>query len=352
MHDQPIPLAAFPSDCRVHSPQVAERIAALCKPPGSLGAFEAIAARLCEIQRTLKPSTKPRHVSIFAADHGVVTEGVSAWPSSVTKAVVALMSTQRTASGVFAKTLDCHYEVVDVGLMEPAAVCAGETRLIQAAKRRGTGNLLHEPAMLALDFDHTWNVGTHRATCAMKAGSKLLIGGEMGIGNTTSASCLVSLLTGTDPLKVVGRGAGIDDAGLLRKQQVVSAAIQRVRSLQLRSPIEIACQLGGLEIVALAGFYAEGVKLGATIVVDGFIATVAALLAESVCPGTSRALIAGHRSVEPGHVAALIALGLVPVLDLQMRLGEATGALAALPLIDLAAAMVCDMATLDDLRLE
>ena len=334
-----------------HEQQIADRIAALCKPPGSLGAFEAIAARLCAIQQTLEPLTKPRHVSIFAADHGVVTEGVSAWPSSVTQAVVGLMSTGRTASGVFARTLDCQYEVVDVGLMEPAAMCDGETRLVQAAKRRGTGNLLHEPAMLSHDFEHAWSVGTDRARNAIKFGNKLLIGGEMGIGNTTSASCLVSFFTSTDPLKVVGRGAGIDDAGLLRKQQVVCAAIERVRSLQLHSPIEVACQLGGLEIVALAGFYTEGARLGATIVVDGFIATAAALLAESVCPGTSRAMIAGHRSVEPGHAAALAALGLVPVLDLEMRLGEATGALAALPLIDLAAAMVCEMATLADLRL-
>jgi len=206
--------------------------------------------------------------------------------------------------------------------------------------------------MQADDFDHAWSVGKDRASKAINAGNKLLIGGEMGIGNTTSASCLVALLTDSDPEVVVGRGAGIDDEGLARKKYVVANAVQRVRSLGKCSPKQIACEVGGLEIVALAGYYAEGAERGATLVLDGFIATAAALVAESIAPGTSRSMIAGHRSLEPGHAIALASLDLKPVLDLQMRLGEATGALASLPLIDLAAAMIREMATLDELKLE
>ncbi len=374
--------------------RITDRIAILCKPPGSLGVLESIAVRLCEIQQTITPVTKPRYVAVFAADHGVVAEGVSAWPSSVTKAVVALMPSQRTASGVFSRALGCSYEVIDVGLAsqiitEPMALATGvdsatgtdsaientsapETSgygpertilssdssahnsapIIHAAKRRGTANLLHEPAMLVEDFEHAWSVGVERATIAIQKGNKILIGGEMGIGNTTSASCLVALITNIDPDVVVGRGAGVDDEGLIRKKHVVTGAVHRVRSLGLTSPKQIACEVGGLEIVALAGYYAEGAKLGATLVLDGFIATAAALVAESIAPRTSEAMIAGHQSVEPGHAIALAALGLQPVLDLQMRLGEATGALASLPIIDLAAAMIREMATLEELKLE
>jgi len=378
---------------KLTSKQISNRLAILCKPPGSLGVLESIAERLCQIQQTLAPVTKPRHVAIFAADHGVVAEGVSAWPSSVTRAVVNLMPSQRTASGVFARELDCTYEVIDVGLNrainiepnnpEPMALATGldsttigpitpeasaygsgqipystrsstrdSAQLIHAAKRDGTANLLHKPAMQAEDFDHAWSVGKDRAFEAINAGNKLLIGGEMGIGNTTSASCLVALLTDSDPEVVVGRGAGIDDEGLARKKHVVANAVQRVRLLGKCSPKQIACEVGGLEIVALAGYYAEGATRGATLVLDGFIATAAALVAESIAPGTSRSMIAGHRSVEPGHAIALASLDLNPVLDLQMRLGEATGALASLPLIDLAAAMIREMATLDELKLE
>ena len=328
------------------SPEIANRIDQLCKPPGSLGAFESIAQKLCQIQRTLNPVTSPRHLSIFAADHGVTCEGVSAWPSAVTAAVTAVMGRGRTASGVFARSLDCNYEVIDVGLLK---LCSAP--VIDAAGRRSTGNLLREPAMSIAEFDHAWQVGVDRATIACNAGNVVLIGGEMGIGNTTAASCLIGLLCDVESTYIVGRGAGIDDVGLDRKREIVEKAMQRVRSLKHLTPKQFACEVGGLEIVALAGFYYESAVRGRTILLDGLIATSAALLVDTMFPGTRDFMIAGHKSSEPGHFVALENLQLKPILDLQMRLGEGTGALAALPLLDLAAVMINEMATLAELDL-
>lgn len=328
---------------------IAFKLGRLCKPPGSLGEIESVASQLCRIQDSLTPLTRPRHVAIFAADHGVVREGVSAWPSEVTAAVVNVMQHGRTASGVFAKSLDCGYEVVDVGLLSP--VLGENPKIVQAASRRGTGNILLDAAMSTSDFEHAWSVGETRAKFACKAGNVLLIGGEMGIGNTTAASCIIGLLANAAPDSIVGRGAGIGDAGFERKLGIVKSTIQRVRSLGILAPKEIAAQVGGLEIVALAGFYSEGARRGATLLVDGLIATSAALIACSINSSVGMRMIAGHRSTEPGHAAALEHLGLNPLLNLQMRLGEGTGALAALPILDLAAAMLQNMATLDELSL-
>lgn len=329
--------------------QLEERLDRLCKPPGSLGDLELLARRLCATQRTLSPATKPRRTVIFAADHGVTCEGVSAWPSEVTASVVQMMQRSRTASGVFARALQSEYEVVDVGLIRPIDKGPMNGRLIHASQRAGTGNLLHQAAMSTTDFDHSWDVGRSRAASANQDGCRLVIGGEMGVGNTTSASCLIGLFTEIDSDRIVGRGAGIDDTGLARKREVVRSAIKRVKTLGKVDAKRMGCEVGGLEIVALAGFYAHAAELGLTIVLDGFIATAAAILAEAIRPTTCDQMIAGHRSSEPGHVMALSHLGLTPLLDLNLRLGEASGALVALPLIDLAAAMINQMATLDDL---
>lgn len=326
--------------------EVQTHLDALCKPPGSLGKLETIAKRLCMVQQTLAPVTKPRHASVFAADHGVTCEGVTAWPSEVTRAVVSVMQQGRTASGVFADSLDCSYEVVDVGLLSPVAV---EGCLIDASSRRGTGNLRREPAMTRAEFDHAWHVGQQRAGVACDAGAMVLIGGEMGIGNTTAASCLIGLLCNLPAEKVVGRGAGIDDNMLGHKERVVAEAMTRVSDLGSGDASEVACQVGGLEIVSLAGFYSEAAQRGRTVLVDGLIATSAALLTDAMQPRARNYMIAGHRSTEPGHLAALERLQLEPVLDLGMRLGEATGALSCLPLLDLASAMCSQMASLDEL---
>lgn len=339
---------------------VDDRLNRLCKPPGSLGALETLARQLCICQQTGTPQTTPRRAVIFAADHGVVCEGVSAWPSTVTAMVVDLMLQQRTASGVFARHLNCDYQVVDAGLLRPprplrqdrdqAGLSANAIDAIDGPQRRCTANLRTGAAMSEADFDRMWEVGAWHARSALADGCRLVIGGEMGIGNTTSASCLISLLTGTSTERIVGRGAGIDDASLARKHEVVLSAVLRVHALGDIGAKRIAYEVGGLEIVALAGFYAVAAELGLTILLDGFISTSAALIAEALSPGSRRQMIAAHRSTEPGHMAALKHLQLNPLLDLNLRLGEATGAFAALPLLDLAAAMINQMATLDELQ--
>jgi nicotinate-nucleotide--dimethylbenzimidazole phosphoribosyltransferase len=260
-----------------------------------------------------------------------------------------VMKKRRTASGVFANQLLCEYEVVNVGLLRNLDSGDSSTCLVQASKRFGTDNLRVSSAMTDEDFEHVWEVGQARASAAAEKGCRLVIGGEMGIGNTTSASCLVSWFAGVTINQSVGRGAGIDETGMARKREVVADAIKRVRRLGDIDVKRAGRELGGLEIVALAGFYARAAELRLTIILDGFIATSAALLANAICPNVTQQMIAGHRSTEPGHLGALTHLGLSPVLELNLRLGEATGALTALPLVDLAAAMMTDMATLSEL---
>lgn len=315
----------------------------LCKPPGSLGRLETLAGRLCEIQGSTKPQTFPRSCSVFAADHGVTAEGVSAWPSEVTASVVELMQDSRTASGVFANTLSCRYEVVNVGLLRKMEGSTVDSRI-----RAGTRNLLREAAMTPSEFDRALEVGRTRAALAIDAGAKVLVGGDMGIGNTAAATCLIALLCDVAPDTIVGRGAGVDDDGLRRKTDVIVQACRRAAAVA-NDAKSLACEVGGFEIVALVGFYVEAARRGVVVVLDGLISTAAAVLAERLFAGTRGVMVAGHRSVEPGHIAAIDFLGLFPLLDLEMRLGEATGALAALPLLDLAAAMCRDMAGLQDL---
>ena len=319
---------------------IAARIDTLCKPPGSLGRLEDVAARLAMIQQTLAPVTRPRRCVVFAADHGVTAAGVSAWPPEVTALVVDLMAGRRTASGVFAAALDCESVVVDVGLLRPVK----QSGVADAAVRRGTADLSVGDAMTADEFAAAVEVGREQARDAAECA--VVIGGEMGIGNTTPASCLVAAFTGQPAETVVGLGAGLPASGRSRKVQVVQDAVARVDGLDAAA---IGAGVGGLEIAALAGFLIQAAEQRQTVLLDGFIATAAALLAERLAPGTAASMIAGHRSVEPGHRAALAALGLDPVLDLGLRLGEATGALAALPLVDLAAAMLT-MATLDEVE--
>jgi len=328
------------------------KIDGLCKPVGSLGRLEWLAKRLCDSQQTLLPKTSPRHVIIFAADHGINQLSVSAWPSEVTGMVTAVMTKKKTASGVFAESLGCHYEVVDVGLMQPLAVQTDA--FFEERIASGTRNFIDQSAMTEQQFDLAWQVGVQCARRAIDRGAKVLIGGEMGIGNTTSATCLICLLCGLDSEMMVGPGAGIDGPGLQRKREVIRCAVERVRSLGDIPAKSIGCEVGGFELIALAGFYAEASRHRVTIVLDGLIATSAALLAFCLKSTSGREefcnqLIAAHLSTEPAHVAALQSMGLEPVLDLGMRLGEATGALALVPLLDLANAMLCDMATLKSL---
>ncbi|MBM3972122.1 MAG: nicotinate-nucleotide--dimethylbenzimidazole phosphoribosyltransferase [Planctomycetes bacterium] len=308
----------------------------LAKPTGSLGRLEDLAARLCEMQQTLTPVTAPRRAVLFAADHGVVAEGVSAWPSSVTGHMIRTIVAGRSASARLATTTNTDLRVVDVGsLTEPLAP---QPNYRCAKVCSGTRNLALEPALTKDEFHAAFAVGQQEADDAMNAGCQILIAGEMGIGNTTAASCLTALLTGADAHDVVGRGAGADDAVLEKKRHVVRNALARYRHLNSDGAIEA---MSGLEIAAMAGFIHETCTRGRTLLLDGFVVTAAALVVAHLWPDAVTRMIAAHRSAEPGHSLALKHLGLEPILDgWRMRLGEATGALTALPLLDAAAAML------------
>ena len=331
---------------------IQSKIDGLCKPIGSLGKLESLAKKLCESQHTLQPQTRPCFVTIFAADHGINQCSVSAWPSEVTGQVTRVMTQKKTASGVFAESLGCQYEVVDVGLLQPLMVRS--EFFIEERIEAGTRNFRDQASMTEEQFDRAWSVGACRARYAIDGGAKILIGGEMGIGNTTSATCLICLLCGIDSDAMVGPGAGIDAPGLHRKREVIRFALQRVQGLGGISAKAIGCEVGGFELVALAGFYTEASRHNVTILIDGLIASSAALLAYSLRPSDDRErfcqqLIAAHLSTEPAHTTALQKMGLEPVLDLGMRLGEATGALALVPVLDLAKTMLIDMATLSSI---
>jgi nicotinate-nucleotide--dimethylbenzimidazole phosphoribosyltransferase len=322
----------------------------LTKPPGSLGRLEELAARLCGIQQSLRPYVRPRRLVLFAADHGVVAEGVSSWPSAVTGLMIRNIVAGGAASSVLARATETDLHLVDVGaLSESLPACPGyHTEKVRA----GTRNLAREPALTTAEFEQAWAIGERHAGQAAADGMRVVAAGEMGIGNSTAASCLAVLLADVPAEQAVGRGAGADDATLARKREIVANAAGRARETLAAEPPSARgaiAAVAGLEIVAMAGFYAAAARAGLTVVLDGFIATSAALIAEHLFPGTAAALIAAHRSAEPGHAGTLRRLGLAPFLEgWQMRLGEGTGALLLMPLLDAAAAIASGMATFRD----
>ena len=318
---------------------------ALAKPQSSLGRLERIAARLAFTQQTLAPQTRPRRIVLFAGDHGVVNSGVSAWPSAVTTAMMATIAGGRASSNALAYAANCDLRLIDMGSITPLP----QSHSAFMAERRiaaGTANLAHTSAMTIAQFDAAWEVGVAEAQASIAQGYRILLAGEMGIGNTTSAACLTMLLTGIDATTATGKGAGADDAMRTQKQAIVGSAVAREQDKLGSDPKAAIAALCGFEIAAMAGFYAAAAQSGATILLDGYVTTAAALITEWLAPGSAQQMIAAHLSAEPGHRAALNALGLEPMLEWEMRLGEGTGALTALPLLDAAAALLSDVATL------
>lgn len=321
---------------------------ALAKPQRSLGRLEALAVRLALVQQRLDPPTRPRRIVLFAADHGVVAQGVSAWPQAVTGLMVETIRAGRATSSALAAAQDCDLRLVDVGVaLPPPPPHPGFYH--HASIAPGTADLAVAPAMSTAQFDAAWAIGAGEAVRAQNEGYRVLIAGEMGIGNTTPAACLTALLANALPEEAVGRGAGADDAALVIKTRIVADAAARAAARLADDPRTAVASVAGFEIAAMAGYFAQGAAQGSTLLLDGFVATAAALVAEALAPGTRHAMIAAHRSAEPGHGAALATLGLEPLLDWQMRLGEGTGALVALPLLDSAAALLRDVARLSDL---
>ncbi|MBK9180210.1 MAG: nicotinate-nucleotide--dimethylbenzimidazole phosphoribosyltransferase [Acidimicrobiales bacterium] len=320
------------------------RHALLAKPLGSLGRLEDLGAQLAGIAGACPPPVpEPAAVAVFAADHGVACSGVTPWPQDVTGRMVAACCAGGAAISVLARQVGARLVVVDVGV---AGDLPPHPLLVDRKVARGSADLCVGPA---LDVDQTvlaLDAGAETAARLVADGARLLVTGEMGIGNTTPAAAVVASLTGADASRCTGRGTGIDDATLARKTDVVVSAVARLP--EGAGPLEVVRRVGGLDIAALAGFVVGGAALGVPVVVDGVIALAALLVADAHVPGVRHRVVAGHRSTEPGATVALEHLGLVPVLDLGMRLGEGTGACLAVPVVQAAARVVGQMATLGD----
>jgi len=313
------------------------------KPPGSLGRLEDWAAQLAVLQGTLAPRVERARVLVFAADHGVTVEGVSAYPASVTAGLMRVSAAGATGIGVLSRSLGVEVEVVDVGVDDDLAGLAG---IVHAKVRRGSRNLAAGPALDDDELAAALAAGRAAARRAAADGVAAVGLGEMGIGNTTAASALLSALTGAPPEETVGRGSGVDDATLVHKRRVVAGALA-LHGARLGDPRAALAAVGGLELAAIVGAAIEAAGAGLAVVVDGFISTVAVLAAARLEPSILPALFFAHRSAERGHEIALAALTGRPLLDLGLRLGEGTGAALGLRLLAAAADLLREMAALE-----
>jgi nicotinate-nucleotide--dimethylbenzimidazole phosphoribosyltransferase len=321
------------------------RLETLTKPPRSLGRLEWIAARLCAMQGTITPRTMPRRIVVFAADHGVTAERVSAYPSTVTAQMVGNFLRGGAAINALARTAAADVWVVDVGIDGNIDASGGATSFLSRRVRRGARNIAHGPAMSDNELVSAIEVGLDVADAAAHDRIAVLACGEMGIGNTTAASAMTAAFTNMSPREVTGRGTGIRDDEFERKVAVVGRALQI--NQPGTHPLDILRAVGGLEIAAIAGAYLGAVAQRIAVVGDGFIATAAAMVAAGLCPPFLDYWFAGHCSSEPGHAVQLAFLRQEPLLRLDMRLGEGTGAALAMHLLGAAAAVMNEMATFD-----
>lgn len=316
------------------------------KPPGSLGRLEDLAVQLAGVTGLHSPrAPESPVVVVFAGDHGVVADGASAWPQEVTAAMVATIDAGGAAINAFAGVVGAELIVVDVGVAGSAD--GAPTSVLLRRVRSGTGNIARQPAMSQVEAEDAVRVGRTIAATCVDEGADCLVGGEMGIGNTTPSAALIAACAGASPLDVTGPGAGPPADGMEHKRSLVEAALARVGDRgNSMDPIELLAELGGLELAALAGFYTMAATRRVPFVIDGVIACAALCVADRLEPGTASLAIAGHRSAEPAASIALDHLGLRPLLDLGLRLGEGTGAVLAVPLLQAAARALADMADL------
>jgi nicotinate-nucleotide--dimethylbenzimidazole phosphoribosyltransferase len=314
----------------------------LTKPRGSLGALEDLSARLSGIAGACPPPLpEPAAVAVFAADHGVHAQGVTPWPQEVTAQMVQNFLAGGAVVNAFARQVGADVVVVDVGVKAELPPAPG---LIRRKVAPGTADMTREAAMTPAQARKAVETGIEIARDLVAEGNRCLLTGDMGIANTTASAALVAAFTGADPEAVTGHGTGIDEATHARKIEVVRAALAR----EPRSdPLAILAQVGGLEHAAIAGFILGAAAQRVPVVLDGVIAGAAALAAVALAPDARDACVAGHRSAEPGHAAALRHMGLRPLVDLEMRLGEGTGALLALPLVRSAVRVLHEVATFD-----
>ena len=324
------------------STQISAAIDIKTKPPGSLGRIEELALKIGACQHSLSPAADPARLFIFAGDHGLTAEGVSAWPSEVTTQMVLNFLSGGAAANVFARTNNIGITVVDAGVI---GELPDHADLERANIRKGTRNAMVEDAMSADELEAALSFGAKLAQDAVAQGTKVILLGEMGIGNTSSATLLAHKLEGIDIQTLTGPGAGLDNEGVNRK-------VETLKKVASRRPEDLSAQealaaFGGLEIACMAGALIGAANAGAVVLVDGFIASSAALCALRARPEAAAYTIFSHCSKEPGHVAMMAAIGEDPLIDLDLHLGEGTGALLAFPMLRNACAMLNEMATFE-----
>lgn len=313
----------------------------LTKPPDALGRLETLAIQLAAMQGTAHPQVDRVHIAVFAGDHGVAAEGVSAFPQAVTAEMVRNFARGGAAISVLARQLGASLEIMNLGTLVDTGPLTGVTNLNLGA---GTANFTAGAAMTYEQLASALIAGRDSVERARRAAAQLFVGGEMGIGNTTAAAAMGCALLNVEPAKLAGPGTGLDTAGVTHKAQVIARALLLHRE-HLFDPLEVLRRLGGFEIAALSGAYLACAEFGLPALVDGFIASVAALTAVRHRPDTADWLLYAHTSAEPGHQRILQALDAQPLLDLGLRLGEGSGAAVAVPLLRLACALHNDMAT-------
>jgi nicotinate-nucleotide--dimethylbenzimidazole phosphoribosyltransferase len=317
----------------------------LTKPPGSLGRLEDLSVWVASCQGACPPRQfqRPR-VVVFAGDHGVTAAKVSAYPAEVTAQMVANFAAGGAAINVLAEAAGATVRVLDIAVdsPEPLSPSIGAHKVC-----RGSGNIAVEDAMTEEQTLTAIDAGRRIADEEVDAGTDLLIAGDMGIGNTTAATTLVAALTDSEPVAVVGRGTGVDDAGWARKTAAVRDALYRSRR-SAADPVALLRICGGADLAAMAGFCAQAAVRRTPLLLDGMVVTAAALVAEKLAPGARHWWQAGHLSTEPAHTVALRRLALEPIVDMRMRLGEGTGAAVALPVVRAAVAALASMATFDE----
>jgi len=322
-----------------------ERQSRLTKPAGSLGRLEELSIRVAGMTGKLDPPLERAVVFTLAADHGVAAEGVSAYPADVTAQMVANFLHGGAAINVLAREVGAKVVVADLGVKTEIEHADG---LVAVKVRRGTASITQGPAMTAEEAMRAVDVGRELVRGQLAVGMDVAITGDMGIGNTTASAAIVSAITDLEPEEIVGRGTGVDDAGLERKRDAVRKALRVNAAAIAEGPMGVLAAVGGLEIAGLVGVILEAAASRKPVIIDGFISGAAALVASRVAPTSTGFMIASHRSHELGHGAVLEELGLQPLLDLELRLGEGTGGALALPIVRAAMRLLNDMATFED----
>ncbi len=337
--------ADCPPPSTAHATAAEARQGALTKPLGSLGALECLAVQLAGLQKSDTPKADEAPIVLFAGDHGITAQGISAYPAAVTVQMLHNFANGGAAISVLARELDVRLHVIDAGTLSDSEIPG----VVFDKPRSGTRDFSIEPAMTAAETHFALAAGKRALGRAIDGGCDLVILGEMGIGNTTSAAAMAAALIGRRANDLVGAGTGLDSMGVAHKAEVIDDALKKhALSASHPKPLDVLTCVGGLEIAALVGAIIASAQSRVPVLVDGFIASVAALAAVRINPSCRIWLIFSHRSAEPGHDVVLDALNAEPILDLALRLGEGSGAAVALPILRLACALHSNMATFEE----